>query len=269
MARLTPPPATQLELFGLDAAPAMPDAPTGTQRRILLDGQIIAYALGRSKRRSIGFQIDRNGLRVTAPKWVTLTDIEQAISSKQRWIVGKLHEQKTRAAQPQAAHIEWRDGATLPYLGLPITLRLCRAPKATIAFDDASRELTLLLNRDPTEELLRKRTQKWLQQQATNLFAARLPHYAEMLGVRYTVFRLSGAATRWGSCNARGAIRLNWRLIHLPVTLIDYVVAHELAHLREMNHSARFWSTVESVFPDYRAARQALREHALTALPMI
>jgi predicted metal-dependent hydrolase len=70
---------------------------------------------------------------------------------------------------------------------------------------------------------------------------------------------LSSATTRWGSANANGSVRLHWRLIHHPLATIDYVVAHELAHLREMNHSERFWSVVRSVVPEYEAARRELR----------
>ena len=71
---------------------------------------------------------------------------------------------------------------------------------------------------------------------------------------------LSSARTRWGCCSASG-IRLNWRLIHLPLDLVDYVVAHELAHLREMNHSARFWAEVARLCPDWRERRAALKKH--------
>jgi predicted metal-dependent hydrolase len=78
---------------------------------------------------------------------------------------------------------------------------------------------------------------------------------------------LSSAATRWGSCTADGKIRLNWRLVHFPMSLIDYVVAHELAHLKEMNHSPRFWDTVESIFPEFREAREQLRSHPPELLP--
>ncbi|MBS1186306.1 MAG: metal-dependent hydrolase [Burkholderiaceae bacterium] len=266
MASLTPP-AMQLDLFGFDdAPPAVSDIPT---RRILLGNQVICYALRRSKRRSIGFSIDRDGLRITAPRWVTLADIDQAIRSKQRWIIDKLRECQSATAQRQAQQITWRDGATLPYLGSPITLRLRRASRAMVTFDETSRELTLLLTGDATEAQLRSRTLKWLQQQAASVFAARMPVYAERLDVRYRTMKLSSATTRWGSCSMRGTICLNWRLIHLPETLIDYVVAHELSHLREMNHSERFWAAVESVYPDYRTARQALREQALNALPLI
>ncbi|MBS1169222.1 MAG: family peptidase [Burkholderiaceae bacterium] len=266
MANLTPS-VMQLDLFGFDGKPpAVPDTPN---RRILLGNQVISYALRRSKRRSIGFSIDRNGLRITAPRWVTLADIDQAILGKQRWVIDKLRECQNATAQRQAQQITWRDGATLPYLGAPITLRLRRASCTAIEFDAASRELSLLLTGDATETQLRNRTLKWLQQQAASVFAARLPVYANRLDVHYRTMRLSSATTRWGSCSSRGTICLNWRLIHLPETLIDYVVAHELSHLREMNHSERFWAAVESVYPDYRAARQALRKQALNVLPVI
>ncbi|MEG1054671.1 MAG: M48 family metallopeptidase, partial [Janthinobacterium sp.] len=73
---------------------------------------------------------------------------------------------------------------------------------------------------------------------------------------------LSSAGTRWGSCTIERKIRLNWRLIHFSLPLIDYVVAHELSHLLEMNHSPRFWATVESIYPDYDGAKQALRKRS-------
>jgi predicted metal-dependent hydrolase len=101
--------------------------------------------------------------------------------------------------------------------------------------------------------------QSWLQREALRVFAERAAHFAERLGVRVTRLSLSSAASRWGSANANGAVRLHWRLIEHPLETIDYVVAHELAHLREMNHSARFWKIVESVVPDYREVRRGLR----------
>ena len=111
--------------------------------------------------------------------------------------------------------------------------------------------------------------QGWLQGEAKRLFGERLAIYAEKLGVNYRAYALSSAATRWGSCSSDGKIRLNWRLIHFPLSIIDYVVAHELAHLREMNHSPRFWETVESIFPEFREARQTLKHHPPELLPTL
>jgi predicted metal-dependent hydrolase len=113
---------------------------------------------------------------------------------------------------------------------------------------------------------LRDSVQAWLTEQARQHLTARLRHYAPVVGVRWTRLRLSSATTRWGSAHADGAIHLNWRLIHLAPELIDYVVVHELCHLREMNHSPAFWRLVEAVLPDQAERRRALRRVTLLTL---
>jgi predicted metal-dependent hydrolase len=243
-----------------------PVAP-GTRRRVHVLEHILEYRLLRSKRRSIGFLIDDDGLRITAPKWVTIAEIESAIREKQRWIFTKLSERRERSARRLQPQMQWRDGATLPYLGADITLRILSAQGAGVAYDAQTRELSVSLPPDAGEQQLKDRVQGWLQLEAKRVFAERLPLYAERLGVAYRAFALSSATTQWGSCTADGRIRLNWRLIHFTLPLIDYVVAHELAHLREMNHSPRFWSTVQSIFPGFEAAKKALRDHGPETLP--
>ena len=107
-------------------------------------------------------------------------------------------------------------------------------------------------------EQLREAVQGWLQRQALRVFKERCAHFAPRLNVRVRRLSLSSAATRWGSASEDGAIWLHWRLIHFTLPVIDYVVAHELAHLREMNHSRAFWEVVRSVVPDYERARRTL-----------
>jgi predicted metal-dependent hydrolase len=259
-------PGEPLELFPSPIA-TNPAAP-GTKRRLQLNEHLLEYRLVRSKRRTIGFLIDDDGLRITAPKWVTVVEIENAIREKQRWIFAKLIERRERSARRLQPQMQWIDGATLPYLGTDIRLRIQTAQAAGIAFDEASRELTVSLPPDAGEQQLKDRVQGWLQREAKRVFAERLPVYAEKLQVSYRQFALSSATTQWGSCTADGRIRLNWRLIHFALPLIDYVIAHELSHLREMNHSPRFWATVQSVFPEFLAAKKALRDHAPEMLPV-
>jgi len=115
-------------------------------------------------------------------------------------------------------------------------------------------------------EQIRDAVQSWLQRQALALFDERCRHFAAALNVRMTRLSSSSAATRWGSASADGSIRLNWRLIHFALPIIDYVVAHELAHLREMNHSPAFWEVVRSVVPDYERSRGSLRDGVLPIL---
>jgi predicted metal-dependent hydrolase len=232
-----------------------------------IDTHVLDYSLVRSKRRSIGFLINDDGLRVTAPRWITVHEIEQAIRKKQHWIFTKLHARRQRAIEaPQPR--QWQDGISLPYLGDNMTLRICSTQSAPAFYNTVSRELTIFLPADATEQELKDRVQRWLQGQAMALFATRLPLYAEKLGVHYRALALSSAKTLWGSCTANGTIRLNWRLIHFTLPLIDYVIAHELSHLREMNHSPRFWATVQSIFPECAAVRHALRVQVKEILPI-
>jgi predicted metal-dependent hydrolase len=275
-----PAPPAQLPLFG-DAPlpaprePAPPSAPTTwqhpqAQREIALGSHRVRYQLRRARRRSIGFVVGADGLTVSAPRWVGLAEIEAALREKSSWILRKLHEQHERTRRLAASRIEWRDGATIPFLGETVILVL--DPRATGAvLHDAPDTLPgvprltlhLGLPQAAAPAQIRDAVQSWLQRQARRVFAERCAHYAPRLGVRVTRLGLSSAATRWGSASADGSVRLHWRLVHFGLAVIDYVVTHELAHLREMNHSPAFWEVVRSVLPDYERARGALRAQVL------
>jgi predicted metal-dependent hydrolase len=247
-------------------------------RELALEGRRIAFVLKRSRRRSIGFVVGLEGLAVSAPKWVTLRDIDAAVREKGGWILAKLDEQRQRTLRSAAERIVWGDGATLQFLGAPVRVtlgalpglaagevRLEEQPAATADAAASLRRLHVGLAHGVAPERLRDVVQSWLQREARGLFEARSAHFAERLGVRVTRLSLSSAKTRWGSASAGGAIRLHWRLVQYPLATIDYVVAHELAHLREMNHGPRFWAVVGSVVPEYRAARRQLGSEPLAA----
>ncbi|MBM3361732.1 MAG: M48 family metallopeptidase [Betaproteobacteria bacterium] len=226
-----------------------------------LEGVSVAYLFRRARRRSIGFSVDVQGLSVSAPRWVTLREVEQALLEKGPWIVRKLHESRQRAQQMESIRIDWREGAQLPYLGRCLTVRLDPAQRhAGGAVDET---LVLGLPQAAGAEQIRDAAQAWLMRQAREYFQSRLEHFAPLLGVRWKRLSLSSASTRWGSAGADGSIRLHWRLIHLSPVLIDYVVVHELSHLRVMNHSPQFWATVGSVVPHYASLRRQLRDHPM------
>jgi hypothetical protein len=127
----------------------------------------------------------------------------------------------------------------------------------------APRALRVGLPKTATPEQIRDAVQAWLMRQAREHFLQRLDHFAPLLQVQWRKLSLSSAGTRWGSARTDGAIRLNWRLVHFRPAVIDYVVAHELSHLRVMDHSARFWDTVRSVVPDYAELRGQLKDDAI------
>ena len=236
-------------------------------REIRLKEHLVAYALKRARRRSIGFIVGVEGLSVNAPKWVGIGDIEAALLEKATWILKKLREQQERGQRLQAAKVDWRDGTGIPFLGETVIVVLDPRTTGAVLNTDATSlpgvpRLTLHVGLPHTAapEQIRDAVQSWLQRQAKRVFEERCRLFTERLGVRYTRLSLSSAQTRWGSASADGSIRLNWRLIHFALHTIDYVVAHELAHLREMNHSPRFWDVVRSVVPDYEMARGVLKD---------
>jgi len=233
--------------------------PPEVSHRIILAGREIAYQLRRSRRRTIGLGIDQRGLRVGAPSRARLGDIEQLIRQHGQWVLDKLdHWQR----QPAPAALEVGNGTLISVAGTLLTVGIDPQRARGYVIDRSLRQIWLNARQPPATAL-----QAALRDQARLHFAERLAHYAARLDLPPPPLRLSSARTRWGSCNHRGHIALNWRLILMPPRVIDYVVAHELAHIREMNHSPRFWSVVEQLCPEWRALRQELKQVAL-ALPV-
>jgi len=227
-----------------------------TQRQLkLASGQTIPYLLKVSaNRRTIGLRIDANGLTVHIPKRVAASTVENLLQDKSDWISRKLTEWQQDRPQP----LVWQDGATLQYLGQDIQLSLRQDARNRALEFDGARLYVAQPNPDDIKSVQRKVAQ-WYAKQARTDFTRRIELLAAKLGVPTPPVFLSNARTRWGSCNSRGEIRLHWRLIQAPPQIIHYVVAHELAHLKEMNHSPKFWAWVEKLCPDYLTARGELK----------
>jgi predicted metal-dependent hydrolase len=267
-------------------APATFRHPRAT-RETVLDGILVAYEFRRGKRKTIGFSAGADGLTVSAPKWVPLYEIDKAVLEKSGWILAKLQETRERHERMESARIDWRDGTTLPFLGEQVIVVIdprhafggvgaelkTRAAEVLLqGTDDAANDtlpgvaqLTLHvgLPHNASAEQIRDAVQAWLMRQAKRIFTERLTHFAPQLGVQWHKLSLSSAGTRWGSASADGSIRLNWRLIHFRQSVIDYVVVHELSHLRVMDHSPRFWDTVRTIVPDYAELRGQLKDEAI------
>jgi len=230
-----------------------PSPPKGRVRHVRLGDRLIAYSFRRARRRTIGIAIDEQGLQASAPRWVTLAEVEAFIREKQVWVLRKLHETRVNARPP----FTWQEGVRLPFLGgeIGVFAAPCGAPTRLLAD-----RLELAVGAGT----LRESAVGWLRERALAMFHERVDALAPRIDAAVRRIALSNARTQWGSCSTDGRVRLSWRLIHLRVPLIDYVVAHELAHLHHMNHSERFWRTVERIFPDYRSARRELRALSLS-----
>ena len=264
-------PAAQAPLppLGEPPDPSLPPIFSHPQanREALCDGMTVRYRFVRSARRTIGFQVDPQGLVVRAPSRTPLYVVDAALQEKAAWIVRKLREAVTLPQRQHPLAMRWADGMELPYLGRNIMLRMDRRhPRsARPTWDAAGETLWLPLGADATPQQLQRAMQRWMQEQALLLFGQRLAHFAPLLGVRWSKLGLSNARTRWGSARADGTVRLHWRLLQFRPEVIDYVVVHELSHLRVMDHSPAFWATVASVVPQYTALRRELRQERLPA----
>ena len=212
-------------------------------------GMTVAYELIRSKRRTIAIVIDSEGkCRVRAPLQARLSDIEHFVQAKTGWIEQK---QQHYASVQKKRQLILTDGMQLSVLDNSYTLRLAELGQVQV------NGTVLLCPQFKPQQAL----EKWLRQQALAVLQERTAHYAELMGVVYQSVKLSSAAKRWGSCSIKGNLNFSWRLVFYPLAVLDYVVVHELAHRREMNHSAAFWKVVATWMPDYKKYRKWLRDN--------
>lgn len=226
---------------------------------IELAGRAVEYRFARRRRRTLGITVDGDGLKVAAPLRAPWREIEAFLRHKERWIVAKLDEWARVAPAPVLA---CATGERLPLFGEPRELEVRRGRRGVhehgarlvVCARTGARPLPVLV--------------AWLKQKAFAALAPRAAHYSLRLGLGAPRVALSNARTQWGLCTEEGVIRLSWRLVHVAPSLADYVVAHEVAHLVELNHSRRFWDVVGELYPAWREARERL-ELAGASLPIL
>jgi predicted metal-dependent hydrolase len=221
-------------------------------RQVALAGGTLDYALVRRRgRRGVGLKVDETGLTVSAPLTMPVARIEAFVAQSERWVRRKIEEWRGRDV-PQ---VRWEEGTLLPFLGRAVELRISPAGRTSVALQ--GEELRVAV-RDPQEDAVRRAVTGWYRHAAREHLAARVDALSAHAGIAPPRFMLSSAMSRWGSCNTRREVRLTWRLVKAPEPLIDYVVCHELAHLRHMNHSPAFWAEVARQCPQYESHRAEL-----------
>jgi predicted metal-dependent hydrolase len=229
-------------------------------RCVVLNDQEVSYALKRRKCKAISIKIDCDGLAVSAPTRETLSWIESALKERASWVLKKLDEWEKK----ESISLIWEESSIFPLLGDPWKLVI----ESTGAMKMTPVKIKKIVEKDQLElpfattvatQKIEKIVMDWYYKQAHIYFSKRIKFFSKKLGVSRPQLKLSRAKTQWGSCNSRRIVHLNWRLIQLPISLIDYVIAHELSHLIEMNHSSAFWRTVESIYPNYVVTRNELK----------
>jgi len=231
-------------------------------RHALLEGRAVEYRFRRRRRRSIGIRVSELGLSVAAPLRAPWREIEGFLQEKARWILDKLDEREA-AGRPRTIFGE--TGESLPLHGREVLLVVAQAQRAVTL---VGTELQVSVPKPERRGAVRELLQRWLKARALDALTPRVAHYAARVSLPPPPFALSNARSQWGVCMASGRIRLAWRLVHLDPELADYVVAHEVAHLVELNHSERFWALVEWLYPHWREARERI-ERGAAIIPRI
>lgn len=210
----------------------------------------VPYQLRRSsRRRTLGLTVTPHEVRIHAPSWTPRAEIETYVLHQHDWLRRAWARMQARALQPVATA-----RAEVGFLGRVLSLDIQSALFSEVHRHGDTLRVFAAHDADP-QALVRA----WLHARATRLLAWRLARIARRLGRAPSRFALSNAQTQWGSCTRSGHVRLNWRLVQAPLTLIDYVAAHELAHLVHLDHSPRFWAQVAVLCPDALARRAELR----------
>ena len=208
--------------------------------------------LVRSKRKTLSLIVETDGtLTVRAPLRMKEADIRRFIEVKSDWIKRKHASLKKEAVSPR----QYIDGETIPYLGKEIPLRLVPDRKPALVMDGVFK---LARAAQPRAEGV---FEDWFKKQARAILSERACFYMNKYGFKAEKIRISSARTRWGSCSAKKTLSFTWRLVMAPPEVIDYVVVHELCHLRELNHSPSFWAQVGAILPDYKTNRKWLKHN--------
>ena len=223
-------------------------------RSLALGEAELSYVLVRRRgRRGVGLKVDENGLTVSAPVSMPVARVESLVRESEGWILKKVDQWRGR----RVPAVEWTEGARLPFLGGGLTLRLALASRARVQRADSEIHAAV---RSLEGDEIRRAVVGWYKRTAAAYLHERVAALSHAARLEPPSLMISSALARWGSCNTRREVRLAWRLIKAPAELVDYVICHELAHLRHMDHSPRFWAEVERQCPDYKRLRARLFE---------
>lgn len=208
----------------------------------------IPYTIVRSDRKTVALVVSSEAqLVVRAPYRVSEKEIDSFVKKKERWIFEK--QLQVSAFGEKHSQITVADGETIIYLGNAYTIQ--RGDYECISIDSTflhvPREYAI-------DDII-----AWLKEEALHVVTERTVFYADLMGVKFSAIKLSEAKSRWGSCSAKNSLNFAWRLIMCPVAAIDYIVVHELSHIKYKNHGAEFWARVKTVLPNYKEQQDWLK----------
>lgn len=226
----------------------------------------IYYSLYRQERKDVRIVIDLvNGVVVYTPKKTPDEKIHNLLSSKTRWIYNKI--QELGEVKINVAPKEFVSGEKLPYLGRQYRLKVHReaVDQSSFGFKQGRFIATVPSNwgQEKVQDILEESLIEWYRKHGLKKIKERTAYYEHLLGVNAKAIQLRTQHKRWGTCTPEGNIYLNWRIVMAPVQVIDYIIVHELAHLRIPEHNQEFWNLVKSILPHYEEDKEWLRIHGM------
>ena len=232
--------------------------------QLMMEGVVIPFETRISTRaQRIIISIIKGQVKVSVPRGVSERQVEKFVSTKKEWIYK--HWQKCQEQQTLQAQKEYKFGQEFPFCGRNLTIRVGEYDRKTISVQLIQNSLWVYFPKTtPLEErsrYIKEALIYWYKTQARKVFRDKLDHYSTIMGVEYKGLRIKEQKTKWGSCSAQGNINLNWKVIMAPEAVIDYLIIHELAHLKFLNHSQDFWYIVANYMVDYKQWKKWLKEH--------
>lgn len=222
----------------------------------------ITYSVKKSKRKTISIAVLQDGeVVVHAPNFVSEATIGDILSKKQSWIVEKRNKiVKQMETMDRFNYLSYEDGSNLLYQGTLYPLFIIedtKYKKPKVVFDN---EQFYIYGNNSSYSEKREALRLWYREQARGKIIERISYYDKIIGVNYGTIRIKEQKGCYGSCSSKGNLNFNLKCILAPPEILDYVVVHELCHLKYFNHSEQFWSLVSSVLPDYKQRRAWLKE---------
>lgn len=193
----------------------------------------------------------QESLKVTVPPGTPEDEVDRFLAENRNWAAARLKR------LPEITRIE--DGATIPLRGVPHRIIHSGLGRGIVSIGMEEDGPVIRVFGDP--KFTPRKVADFLKRQAKQDLSKAVAHYSKELGVKAKSITMRDTTSRWGSCSSSGALNFSWRIVLAPPEVLNYLAAHEVAHLREMNHSDRFWSLVENVCPDMKAQQSWLKVH--------